>query len=146
MSDDRVVDHFRLVLVMHHTSRDPASITEALGLTPVAKLEAGLEIGTVIQKSTFWMTHYRSGDSNEEFAQALDDFLAFLDTHSKYLRSFISEGGEIQLSINQNVAWDDGIIMELKLEPYFIQELGTYPVGLTVQAWSAEEQSSLKDN
>jgi hypothetical protein len=146
MSEDRVVDHFWLDLVMHHPSCDPVSITEALGLFPRAKLNAGQTIGTITQKSTFWMSRYRSGIDSEEFGQALEDFLAFLEAHSDYLRTFISEGGDIQLSIDQNVAWDDGIIMKLKLEPYFIQELGTYPVGLTVQAWSAEEQSLLKTN
>jgi hypothetical protein len=52
------------------------------------------------------------------------------------------QDGEIQLSINQNIVWNDGKLMELKLEPYFIQELGAYPIGLTVQAWSAPEANA----
>jgi hypothetical protein len=40
------------------------------------------------------MLHFREGVKDEEFAQALEDFTAFLEKNRDFLKILITEGGE----------------------------------------------------
>ncbi|HEY6412145.1 MAG TPA: hypothetical protein VIX42_00565 [Edaphobacter sp.] len=141
---ERAVDSFWLDLTLHHPNCDPIAITQALGLQPWHSAKVGQVFGPVTRKSTVWMSYFREGIQNEEFAQALEDFMALLETQQSFLISFIDDGGDILLTVNQSIASDDGILFSLQLESFFLETLGNYGVGLRIQAWSAETSESLK--
>ncbi len=143
--DKHQIDYFWIDIDLHHTC-DAGTITEALGMTPWIGLNSGKVIGPIIRKSTWWASKFRSGLTNEEFGLALEDLLTFLESHNEFLKGLIAEGGEITLSINQNVGWDDGVILQLQLQPEFIGALGKYPVRLKIQAWSTDETLSKSEN
>jgi hypothetical protein len=141
----RALNSFWLDLCLHHPSCDPIEITQALGLQPWFSAKAGQTLGTVTRRSTVWMLHFNEGVKDEEFAQALEDITAFLQINRDFLNILVTEGGEILLTINRSIAFYDGVLLSLHLQPFFLELLGNHRVGLQVQAWSAE-QSQLPKN
>ncbi|HEY6765749.1 MAG TPA: hypothetical protein VI386_13340, partial [Candidatus Sulfotelmatobacter sp.] len=115
----RAVHSFWLDLTLHHPSYDPGTITQTLGLQPWHSAKVGQTLGTITRNSTVWMLHFREGVKDEEFAQALEDFTAFLEKNRDFLKILITEGGEALLTINKSIAFDDGILLRLQLQPFF---------------------------
>jgi hypothetical protein len=142
----RAVDSFWLDLTLHHPTCAPSVITEALGLHPWHSAKVGQTIGTTTKKSTVWMSLFCEGIKSEEFTQALEDLISLIKSREGFLKSFIDEGGDILLTLNQSVAIDDGILFNLHLEPFFVKLLGDYGIGLQVRAWSAESKSAATDH
>jgi hypothetical protein len=97
-------------------------------------------------KRTVWKCIFYEGTKNEEFAQSLEAFIHLLKVKQKFLNIFTAEGGEISLTLNRSIAFDDGVLMQLELQPFFLQVLGDYGVGLQIQAWSEDEGLVAKSN
>ena len=135
----RAVDSFWLDLTLHHPNYDPSAITRTLDLQPWFSAKVGQTLETITRNSTVWMLHFREGAKDEEFAQALEDFIAFLEKNRDFLKILITEGGELLLTLNRSIAFEDGVPISLQLQPFFLAVLGDYGVGLQVQAWNAED-------
>jgi hypothetical protein len=132
------VDSFRIGLMLHHPSCDPAAISSALGLHSTGALRAGHQTSRGTRKTTMWMCNFRKGLGNDAFGLALEETLAFLELHRGYLQGFRSEGGEIEVTLSQTIVWDDGVVFEMRLEPFFLQALVGAEATLRVTAWSAD--------
>ena len=83
---------------------------------------------------------------DEELAQALEDFITFLQINRDFLETLIAEGGAILLTLNKSIAFDDGVLVRLRLQPFFLEVLGDHGVGLELQAWSASEDQPPKND
>ena len=81
---------------------------------------------------------FSRGIGNDAFGLALEEMLAFLELHRSYLQVFRSEGGEIEVTLSQTIVWDDGVVFEMRLEPFFLQALVKAEATLRVTAWSAD--------
>jgi hypothetical protein len=142
----RALNSFWLDLALHHPNCDPRVIAQSLGLQPWFSAKAGQPLGTLIRNTTVCMFHFREGMKDEEFAQALEDFITFLETNRGFLETFIAEGGAITLTLNRSIAFDDGVLLRLQLQPFFLEVLGDHGVGLELQAWSTSEDQPPKND
>jgi hypothetical protein len=136
------VDKFRIDLRLNHPTCDPTQITAELKIQPFASLKVGEKIGPIVRRSTMWMAHFREGVGDEQFAQALEDVIAFLDKHGSYIDEFNRQNGKFVIRLSNAVVVQDGVFFDLLLEPYFLQMLGDYQVALQVIAWSEEAPES----
>jgi hypothetical protein len=117
------IDTFWVDITARHESFDPAQLTEAFGITPFFSARRGDVVGTLTRKSTVWMVHFREGSGDHEWVETLEDFLALVDGQKKYLGEFTRSGGEIEVSINQAVGAQDGLLFKLQLDPTCSGEL-----------------------
>lgn len=138
------IDTFWLDFTLQHERCDPQDITTALGIKPSFSARKGDVLGTVTRKSSVWMCHFREGIGSEAFARSLDELLALFETSGQYIERFRQSGGELELSMNQVVSMQEGLLFNLHLEPYFLKACGDRGIALRVQAWSAQDVASLK--
>jgi len=58
----------------------------------------------------------------------------------------IAEGGAILLTLNKSIAFEDGVLLRLQLQPFFLEVLGDHGVGLELQAWGANADLPQKNH
>jgi hypothetical protein len=133
-------DAFWVDVTAHHESCDPGELTDALGLTPWFSSRRGDVVGTLARNSTVWMAHFREGNGDREWAESLEDLLSYTESRKEYLGKFARSGGDIEVSINQAVGMQDGILFKLQLDSRVLKVCGENGISLRVQAWSAETE------
>ena len=136
-----VVDEFRLDLNLHHPSCDPREITEELLLTPWFAAGHGFKIGDVLHTKTTWLCHFRDGNSDPEFARALEDTASLVSKHEAFITKFVEQGGEVEIVLNSAIdsAFASGDkVLELSLSPTLLNSLADRGIQLRVQVWVAD--------
>jgi hypothetical protein len=132
------LDTFWIDITLSHESCNPREITESLGLIPFLAAKTGEEVGSMTRKSTVWMTHFREGTGDGEWEMTLEDLLSLINGQKSYLAEFERSGGKVELSINQAVGVQEGVLFKLELDSRVLKICGENGISLKVQAWSAE--------
>jgi hypothetical protein len=103
-------------------------------------MKKGDKVGNVIHKQTTWLCKFRSGTFDSEFASALEDVVALISEHERFIAGFIEQGGEVELVLNSTVDAEGDKLLELSLHPWFLKQIGERGINLRVQAWSAQAE------
>ena len=137
MENETSVHPYSVDLNLHHPSRDPEEITEALDTKPWFARRKGEVIANIRHKSTSWLCHFQKGSGNAEFEQTLKALMSFMSEHQSFLQRFVEEEGTAEVVLNATVPADEGKLFDLSLDPLFLSELAESGVQLRVQVWSA---------
>jgi hypothetical protein len=129
-------DHFEVDLNLHHPSCAPQVVSEAFSLEPWFSVKSGEQIGSVKHKKSSWLCHFRMGDLDSDFSNALDDIVSLLSLKDAFISEFIEGGGEIEVVLNSAVQIVGDKVFELSLHPWFLQEIGKRSIALKVSAWN----------
>jgi len=127
---------YRVDLNLHHPSRDPGVITEALAIEPWFAKRKGEFVGDIEHKATTWLCHFQKGDGNAEFSETLERVVSFLSKHDSFFSTFTEEDGTVEMVLKVTVPFDDGKLLDVRLDTFFLNELAQRNVSLRVQAWS----------
>jgi len=133
------IDSFWFDLKLRHPHQDPADLGEALRITPRLTLQKGNVYGPVTQESNFWLGRVCEGITDDDFVESLDDFASLIRARGEFVQQFTGSGGQAELSMNQIIGQDDGVLFRLSLSFEFLKMCGDYGISLQVQAWSAED-------
>ena len=131
------VHPYSVDLNLHHPSRDPEEITQALDMKPWFARREGEVVANIRHKFTSWLCHFQKGSGNTEFEQTLRALMSFMSKHHSFLRRFVEEKGTAEIVLNATVPVDEGKLFDLSLDSFFLSKLAENGVKLRVQVWSA---------
>jgi hypothetical protein len=133
---DQTSHSYSVDLNLHHPTRDPGEITKALVIEPWFAKQRGEFVGGIEHKATSWLCHFQQGDGNAEFNETLERVVSFLSKHDAFFSRFTEEDGTVEMVLKATVPFDDGKLLDLRLDPFLLNELAQRNVSLRVQAWS----------
>lgn len=89
-----------------------------------------------MKKSMQWHGRLSSDSAPDDFNATLKTVVALLAENRALWREFVSDGGNIELTLNLDIASMEGKVFELHFFPILLSQLAALEIGLRVQGWN----------
>jgi len=130
-----------LDLTIRHPNRDLTSIAKAVGIKPWLIAKKGEVTGPIKWKHSVWTGLVAEGTTARAYERGLQKVYDLTLKHSSLFNE-IAADGEIELTINQNVASDDGLVLRLSVYPEFLAALSASQIALRICGWSRTKKDA----
>jgi hypothetical protein len=138
-------DGFWFDLNIRHPSRDLANVSEVLKIQSWLARRKGESIGSHISTYYSWTALIAEGSSKSSYERSLRKTCKLLLKYSPFFEELAGEG-EIELTINHNIDWQHGLLLQISLYPEFLAAMAASHVGLRFQGWNRDSESTVAEN
>jgi hypothetical protein len=127
-------------LGIRHSSRGLTHVTNVLGIRPWLAFNKGDTMGSRTWQHSSWTALIAEGTlSARAYERCLRKIYKLILKHSSLFNELAAEG-EIELTFNYNIDWNDGLLLQVSFYPELLASLSSSHVALRLQGWSRKAE------